>query len=188
MAEELKVPVIPDKVAEKIQAGKKDWAIEEVLGEATVEKVAAENVARAEPVRAGQLTPITHAEAARRRTQRGETLPNMPTMRRVIPEPFRRERISIRVPGEPQKVWMSVKAVQVCPGDIVPDVGLVQDVRSRVRHRRRDEIVLPRLDHLTTGARGDDMVAVGEDTILTGPEHEMVVDSQTTVQVFRLEE
>jgi len=108
------------------------------------------NTAKAAPVHAGDLKPISSAEAARRRTFNGETLPSMPVTRRVIPEPFRKPRISIEHHG---RSWQPCQAGRVEPGDTVPDVGLVTAVRTEV---------------VRGTVAGVPDVATGMKTILTG--------------------
>lgn len=54
-----------------------------------------------------------------------------PSMRRSIPPPFKRKRIEIEHHG---KSWAYLRAEQVRPGDQVVDVGLVNEVGTRVLH------------------------------------------------------
>lgn len=93
---------------------------------------AAEDATRAAsaPVHAEDLRPISPAEAARRSTFDGETLPGHPVARRVIPPPFRRPRAT---GGQHGKTWQSVPADQVAAGDMTELVGLVAGARAVVR-------------------------------------------------------
>lgn len=170
------IPTIPDKVADKLQSGK-DVAIEELISESTLEADAAAKARRSAPVHAGALKPISKAEAARRTTFDGQSLPRLPSTRRVIPEPFRRPVISLSLPWEPKKVWQYVRADQVLAGDIVPDIGLVQSVSQTVRR-----------EVLATPVMGWTDVAVGVDVTITGPERYVTVDATDQVRVFRVED
>lgn len=170
------IPTIPDKVADKLQSGK-DVAIEELISESTLEADAAAKARRSAPVHAGALKPISKAEAARRTTFDGQSLPRLPSTRRVIPEPFRRPVISLSLPWEPKKVWSYVRADQVLAGDIVPDIGLVQSVSQTTRR-----------EVLATPVMGWTDVAVGTDVTITGPERYVTVDATDQVRVFRVED
>lgn len=124
---------------DKLKAGKKiDLPVEAFMSDAALEQVARQTRESKEAVHAEQLVPISKAEAARRRTQTGETLPNMPATRRVIPPPFRRPRIEA---GSHGKTWQYVAATGVAAGDIVPDVGLVVDMQEQVVYSTRGEIL-----------------------------------------------
>jgi hypothetical protein len=130
---------------------------------------AAEDATRASsaPVHAGDLTPVSAAEAARMATFDGQSLPRV-TRRRVIPAPYRRPRIS---GGRHGKTWQSVPADEVVPGDMTELAGKVADVRSVVR---REEIA------------GRKDVAVGTDIIITGIGGvSAAVDVAARVRVFR---
>jgi hypothetical protein len=205
------LPVIPDKVAAKLQDGK-DVSLEE-LSSAAAEQRAQRESARATPLRGETLKPISRAAANTLMTgnsaghlQRG-TIPRAPATRRVIPPPFRRETISIRVPGEPVPEWRNLRADQVKEGDIVPGVGRVVSTKHATRYSEPEDVV-PVTLHLAedgavrtvthkpfgiaeyerlrdsygvTGAR----VAVGTDIILAGPEGStLTVDAAAQVQVF----
>jgi len=108
------------------------------------------SAAAAPPVPAEALVPISKAEAARRTTFDGQTLPNMPVTRRVKPPPFRRSRIEISHHG---RTWQYVTAEKVQVGDTVPGVG---EVTGRQIVRRYETV---------EGVPG---VAVGMKVILTG--------------------
>jgi hypothetical protein len=130
---------IPESLGKDIDNGKlpaEGLPIEEVLHPRTVEQLHAQAKAAEEPISADKLVPITPAEAAARRTQHGETLPNMPVARRVKPAPFRRERVT---GGRHGKTWQQVPARKVVPGDMTAVVGRVADDGVK---RGEDHVVL----------------------------------------------
>jgi hypothetical protein len=209
------LPVIPDKVVDEIRKGR-DVPLE-AISPAAAEMAAERAAERARPVHMDSLRPISRAGANRLMTgssdghiQRG-TLPRAPATRRVIPAPFRREVISLQVPGEPRKTWQYVAATEVRKGDIVPDVGLVLRVETVTRYARAGEVVPVTVHHpdgrteqqltkavLLDGMTeadyrrleatfGDQQVAVGTDVRLHGPEHVLVMDEAEQVRVFRTE-
>jgi len=142
--------------------------IESFMSDAAL--TAAEEATRraSEPVRAQDLKPISGAEAAARRTQHGESLPSMPATRRVIPAPFRRQRV---VGGRHGKTWQSVRAELVATGDMTELVGLVASVQAVVRRET------------VAGRPG---VATGTDVVLTGiGGASQTVDASALVRVFR---
>lgn len=115
------------------------------------------------PVRAETLAPISPAEAAARSTFDGTTLPKHPVTRRVIPAPYRRDRIS---GGHHGKTWQEALAGTVRPGCIVPDVGLVIAVEQQIRR--------------------EDGIPVGMELVLIGAGGcELVTDPGARVKVFR---
>lgn len=122
--------------------------MEAFMSDASLEAVAAQTAAA--PVHAEDLVPISPAEAARRTTFDGQTLPNMPVTRRVIPPPFQRQRINISRHG---RTWQPCRAEDVQLGDTVPDVGLVTGRRVVTRYAK---------------VAGVPDVAVGRKVILTG--------------------
>jgi len=200
------LPVIPDKVVKRIQDGK-DVPLE-AISEAATEIREKSGLERAKPLHAETLTPITQYRANQiisgspdGKLQHG-VMPRAPQTRRVIPPPFRRESISIRVPGEPQAQWHNVRADQVLVGDIVPDVGKVVEVLTQPRYSSAEEQV-PVTVHggapgmliektfdageydLLRKQYGSTQVAVGVDVVLTGPENcQLVVDHAEQVRVF----
>lgn len=129
------VPIIPDKVADKISQGKRNFSIEEVVGEKAVEAIAAGNAQRGAPIHAEALRPMSREEARQRTTFDGQSLPNLPTTRRVIPAPFKRPVINLQVPGAPRKEWRYIRADELAEGDIVPGVGKVVEVGSHIDRR-----------------------------------------------------
>jgi hypothetical protein len=197
------LPVIPDKVAEALQRGE-DVPLEAISETAAALKDARE-ADRSRPLHSETLRPITRAYANTIMTgnpqgtlSRG-TLPRAPSTRRVIPPPFRRERISIRVPGEPQPQWRNVRAGDVQAGWIVPGVGRVVSVLRTTRHAAAaDQVPVFREELQVQGYTGEDAahlqgmyghtrVAVGIDITLTGPEGASVtVDTMAEVQAFGL--
>lgn len=103
--------------------------IEAFMSDAALQEAQDATDAASAPVHAEDLTPISPVEAAARRTQHGESLPSMPTMRKVIPAPFRRPSVT---GGSHGKRWQLVRAGQVARGDIIPDLGLVTGTEERV--------------------------------------------------------
>lgn len=166
-------------------------------------------------VRAGQLKPISRDQAAARTRFDGKTLPKVPRMSRVLPEPFQRSRIE----EHHGKSWQTLPADQVQAGDVVPGAGLVAAVRSQVRYvpRAAAECLCPHGEHdgcrgylilrpavsaaggflhrderppcLCPGherAAGDGLVAAGTQVIVTGESGaELVLKAEQSVQVFR---
>lgn len=115
------------------------------------------------PVRAEALTPISPADAARRSTFDGSTLPKHPVTRRVIPAPYRRD--SIRA-GRHGKTWQEALADTIRPGNMVPDVGMVIAVDQQIRR--------------------EDGIPVGMELVLIGAGGcELVLDPGDRVKVFR---
>lgn len=123
---------IPDSLGrdlDKAAAGKiAPPPIEAFMSDAALEQAEKNTRAATGPVHAEDLTPVSHAEAAARSTFDGRSLPRV-SRRRVIPAPYRRDRIAVDHHG---KTWQPVRADQVRPGDIVPDIGLVADAREDV--------------------------------------------------------
>ena len=168
---------IPDSLGrdvDKARAGKLkgDLPVEAFLSdEALAQQEAATRSAMA-PVHAGQLIPITKAEAARRTTFDGEHLPKAPATRRVIPEPFRRPRFDLDRHG---RTWQSCPAELVKPGDVVPDIGRIA--------------CEPEFDVRYETVAGVPDVATGMKVILTGVSGiQARFEPGTLVQAFRLAE
>jgi hypothetical protein len=120
------------------------------MSDESLAQVEAQTAAAATPVHAEDLVPISAGEAAERTTIRGETLPRMPTTRRVIPAPFRRPSIRITHHG---RAWQPCRAEDVEVGDTVPDLGLVTDRQIVTRYAT---------------VAGVPDVAIGMKVILTG--------------------
>jgi hypothetical protein len=119
-------------------------------------------------VHAEDLVPISKADAARRTMFDGEHLPSAPATRRVIPAPYRRDRVT---GGKHGKRWQEVAASQVLKCDIIPDVGVVAEVSDATRYEGE-------------GALGP--VAVGVDVTVTGVAgRKMTFDAGDSVRVFR---
>ncbi len=96
--------------------------IDAFMSDASLAQVEAQTAQAARAVPAEALTPITHAQAAELTRFDGETMPKIPRTQRVIPPPFRRDRIDISHHG---RTWQRVNAEDVAAGDTVPGVGLV---------------------------------------------------------------
>lgn len=139
------------------------------------------------PVHAENLVPISAAQAAemRRIDPASGSLPKFPATRRVIPAPYKRDRV---VGGDHGKAWTLVTADKVRKGDIIlPDVGMVVSVQERV--------VYENLDLFAPGESGpqhlgnwkpDDKVATRREYVVTGAGGNVVTyPSHAEVQVFR---
>ena len=154
------LPIVPDKVAEHLDAGH-DVPLEAVVSDKAMEKFEDDLRKRAEPVHAEDLVPVRRDDP---RIQmdfgNGTSLPKAPVRRRVIPAPFRRPAIHIDHHG---KSWQVKKAADVAAGDIVPDVGRVVQVQQVTLYRPRSEILGEALEGEYDGA-----VAVGVEVKLTG--------------------
>lgn len=207
------LPVIPDKVVKDIQDGK-DVSLE-AISEAATEMREKRSLEAAKPLDGRTLKPITRHRANQiisgspdGKLQRG-VMPKAPATRRVIPPPFQRESIRIRVPGEPVPEWRNLRAEQVMEGDIVPGVGRVMDITRQTRYAPAEAQVPisfreaaewsgvdpaplfektfgPEDSKLLIEAYGSTRVAVGVDIVLTGPEAQIVIAAEETVQVFGL--
>lgn len=136
-------------------------------------------------VRGEDLIPISKAEAARRTTFDGESLPTgIPSTRRVIPAPFKRDRV---VGGRHGKTWHEgMAAKEIRARDIIPDIGLVRRVEHYVRH---EEVSHPHIhdgDGTVEGCPGCFPPAVGVDVqVIGGDGRYHVLDAEASVRVFR---
>lgn len=158
-----------DRDLEKAAAGKiPPPPMEAFMSDAALQQAEDATRAASQPVHAEDLRPISRAEAASRTTFAGEHLPGLPATRRVIPPPFRRDRIAVDHHG---KTWQSIPADEVTSGDMTELVGKVTGVQSVLR---RETVA------------GHEDVAVGTDIILTGAGGvTAVVDAAARVRVFR---
>lgn len=210
---DVNLPIIPDKVAAKIRKGQ-DVPLEEV-SEAAVGLLEETNASRRKPVHAGDLKPITKAQAASLvsgtpdgKLRRG-AMPNAPATRRVIPDPFRRPSVNLQVPGEPRPDWGYCRADRVQEGDIIPDLGRVVAVESRIRYAPAEEqvpVTVYRagedgpdpLIHKTfegpeyealAGKYGSTQVAIGYEILLTGAGGKVLaLDAGDQARVFRIQD
>jgi hypothetical protein len=143
--------------------------IEAFMSDAALQDAQDATTAAAGPVHAQDLRPISRAEAAARSTFDGTALPGHGRQRRVIPAPYRRDRIRGAV--HHGKAWVTVRADYVREGDIVPGTGLVVDVLLVTRRE-------------TVAGRPD--IPVGTDVILRGIGGvETILDSSSEVRAFR---
>lgn len=126
------------------------------------------------PVHAENLVPISPAAAKEMRTQTGDTLPKMPATRRVIPAPYKRDRIT---GGRHGKKWTTCAAQDIHPGDIITGIGLIVRVERRVVYATREQVAQGMANSATLlgvpgfpvpGHDPDDLVAVGEATLVLG--------------------
>jgi hypothetical protein len=173
---------IPDSLGrdvDKARAGKLKGTlpVEAFMSEESVAQVAEQSAAASAPVHAGDLRAISPAEAARRSTFNGETLPGHPVPRRVIPEPFQRPRVSlVSVDGPTHgRAWVSCPAEKITEGDMVVDIGrIARDAETVLRYET---------------VAGVPDVAVGMKVILTGVSGNRVpFEPGTRVRAFRLVE
>ncbi len=119
-------------------------------------------------VHAEDLVPISKADAARRTMFDGEHLPHAPATRRVIPAPYRRDRV---VGGKHGKKYQDIRANQIRRGDIIPGIGLVIGLEDSIRYDGEGEL---------------GPIAAGTDVHVQGAGgNEMTYDSGATVRVFR---
>jgi hypothetical protein len=169
------LPIIPDRAAELLDAGR-DVPLEALVSDKALEGFAAHVAKQAEPVHAEDLIPVSRNDPriAGPSFGNGSTLPNVPKMRRVIPAPFQRPSIHIDHHG---KTWQRKLVTALKAGDIVPDVGrLAFDPFRVVRYRKRSELtasLMPpawqkELSADSDVQAGDVDVAVGVEYLLRG--------------------
>jgi hypothetical protein len=111
-----------------------------------------------------------------------------PGMRRTIPAPYQRPRISIDHHG---KTWGYARADTVSPGDIVVDFGKIEEAYERVVHKNLDELVDGdiKYDWATPPYITGDQVAVGTDWVMVNIAGEVkVTDPDEQLRVFRVQE
>jgi hypothetical protein len=166
---------IPDSLGRDVDAFREGRGeappMEAFMSDASLEQVERQTAQAASAVPAESLTPISAAQAAEMTRFDGETMPNLPRTRRVIPPPFQRQRISITRHG---RRWMPCLAEDVRPGDTVPGIGLVT---ARQVVRRHESVA------------GTSGVTVGMKVILTGKGGTSVsLDAHERVQAHRLAE
>jgi hypothetical protein len=176
------LPVIPDKVAEHLDAGH-DVPLEAMVSDAAMEKFEDHVRRQAEPVHAEDLIPVARNDP---RIQgpapgNGSVLPKVPVRRRVIPAPFRRPSIHIDHHG---KSWQVKRADRVEPDDIVPDVGRVAAMRTSTVYVRMSEVM--KLEDLELhDLNPSKRVAVGLEVVLTGIDgREHIFEPSQRVHVF----
>jgi hypothetical protein len=125
------------------------------------------------PVHAETLVPISKAEATRRTTFGGDSMPRFPATRRVIPAPYRRDRVTGGTHG---KSWTTVSAAQVKEGDIITDLGLVVHTGERGVYATRE--------HVSEGvARSHPLLGGPEGQMPRGYDPENLVAIETVVAV-----
>jgi hypothetical protein len=149
------LPTIPDKIVDAIEAGK-DVPIEALVSPGALDAHMEAEARRSEPVHMEDLTAVAKGDPRIAMNFDGESLPNAPATRRVIPAPFRRPRIEL---GHHGKSWQRLDACEVQPGDIVPDLGKITCSEAVTQYEPR---------HLFVPGGGDDRVAVRVDWVLTG--------------------
>jgi hypothetical protein len=174
----IEIPESLGRDVDAFYAGKRPAPpMEAFMSDGALEQVAEQTAAAAAPVHAADLVPITKAEAARRTTFDGETLPNVPATRRVIPEPFRRPLVQlVSVEGPTHgRAWVTCLVDKITEGDMVVDVGRIAcDAETVIRYET---------------VAGVPDVAVGMKVILTGVSGNRVpFNPGTRVRAFRLAE
>ncbi len=150
----IEIPESLSRDMEKAEQGKiAPPPIEAFLSDDTVQQIEAAAAVNTQPLQADSLRPITRREANARTTFNGDTLQNMPAPRRVIPPPFRRPRIDA---GSHGKSWTNVRAEQVVPGDIIPEIGLVTGSHEVIRRETVAGVVgvAARIEWVVHGAGG----------------------------------
>lgn len=172
----LEIPESLGRDVDAFYAGKRPAPpVEAFMSDAALEQVDAQTAAAAAPVHAGDLIPISKAEARTRTTLDGEHLPMMPATRRVIPEPFRRQRFDLDRHG---RDWTTCPAEAVKKDDMVAVDGQAFRVACDAETVIRREPV--------AGYSG---VAVGMKVIITGiAGNRVAFDPGTRVRAFRLAE
>jgi hypothetical protein len=174
------LPVVPDKVAEHLDAGH-DVPVEAMVSEAAMEQFEDHLKSQAAPVHAEDLIPVRRDDPriAGPGFGNGEVLPKVPQRRRVIPAPFRRPSIHIDHHG---KSWQGRRADQIEAGDIVPDVGRVAHADLRTRYVELREVVDP---VEMRGRYPSTPVAAGLEVALTGIDgREHLFEPSQQVRVF----
>lgn len=160
---------ISDAMARDLDSGRADHrSLDDFLPDSALQAIKDQNDAQA-TVHGENLVPISRAEAARRTTFDGEHLPTgIPKTRRVIPAPYRRDRV---VGGKHGKKWQELPAGQVRRGDILFGQGVVTRTDTEVRHET---------------VEGVEDVATGVDALIwSGLDNFTVIDSRAVVRVFR---
>jgi hypothetical protein len=165
---------IPDSLGRDVDAfyaGKREAPpIEAFMSEESIQQVVDSTVA-AGTVHAEDLVPITAAEAARRTTFDGDSLPKMPSTRRVIPPPFQRPSFNLDRHG---RAWSTCRADEVAVDDVVVDFGRVARKETVLRYET---------------IAGIPDVAVGMKVILTGVTgNQAAFEPGHNVRAFRLAE
>lgn len=183
---------ISDAMARDIDSGKaagRDFA--DFLPDHVAQEIY--DASRPGPVRAENLVPISKAEARRRTTFDGETMPKFPATRRVIPAPYQRDRV---IGGSHGKAWQELTARQIHPGDIIPDLGLVTLVEERTVYAAKahvdqgtawsNTLIGGPNDEHPAGYDPDSLVAIGTAVRVTGKGGKVVVmRPETQGRVFR---
>jgi hypothetical protein len=146
------------------------------------------------PVHAESLRPISKAEARRRTTFDGESMPKFPATRRVIPAPFQRDRVT---GGRHGKSWQLTTASRIRARDIIPGIGLVLEVEERNVYATRADveagttegrgiIALPGNTLPVPVEQAIDMVAIGIAIVVRGAGgNAQAYDASREVKVFR---
>lgn len=169
-----RLPTLPDKVVDNLRKGR-NVPIEELAGPDAPAILDEARRRKEAPIHAENLTAISKEQAALMRNFNpsgapdGNTMPNFPAQRRIIPAPFNRPSISLTTRPGDRRTWQTVRADKVREGEIVVDLGLVVSIVLRTRY---EEIA---------GVRA----ATGFEVVLVGPEQALAYDPHELVRAFR---
>jgi hypothetical protein len=184
---------ISDAMGRDIDAGRMgDRDITDFLPDSVAQEMWDQS--RPGPVHAENLVPISREEAARRTMlEHDGRLPKMPAPRRVIPAPFKRDRIT---GGRHGKEWRALAAAGIRTGDIITGIGLVTDAEERVVYATRASVAegTAQMHRLIAGPGGrlpqghdpGDLVAIGTVIAVRGAGgNAAAYDPSREVRVFR---
>lgn len=171
------IPYMTDNMKRALDTGK-DLPIEQLVSDRGLEQINKAKLARAAPVHAETLRPMSPYAARQMTTFQGDgVLPKAPSTRRVIPKPFQRERIVLGGAHGHGKIWQNVRAEQIREGDIIPGVGKVD---FTLETTRREDIAHEGTYEL------DDGVATGTLIYVEGAGgNEALFEAHQQVRVFR---
>jgi hypothetical protein len=192
VSSDVNMPIIPDKVVDKIRKGK-SVPLEEVSA-AAAEYLGVERERRSAPVHAENLRPISRATAKSlvegsagpavesELGMHGRGLPNFPSTRRVIPAPFQRPSVT---GGQHGMTWQTDVASRIAEGDMVMGIGrVITRLPDQTRYSTYGDVV-GELPGLTSEER-ERPVAVGTDVVcvnVVGDSYN--VDVRAEVSIFR---
>jgi hypothetical protein len=171
---------IPDSLGRDIDKGLQP-PVEAFLSDDALQAQWDATRASSEPVHAENLIPISRQSASSftQSALDGQALPKVST-RRVIPAPFRRDRVTGA--SHHGKEWETVRASGVRAGDIITGIGLVVNAEQRLVFTDikafGDEAVVRKW--------GGGVVATGTEHVITGAGGvEQVFAANASVRVFR---
>jgi hypothetical protein len=117
------LPVIPDKVVDALEAGV-DVPLEAMVSGPAMEMLEDKIAERRRPLHLENLIPVPKGDprVAPPRLD-GQSLPQVPQMRRVIPPPYQRPSATIR--QDHGRSWQDLAAAQAKVDDIVAGIGKI---------------------------------------------------------------